>query len=39
MSLERIVELAGMTDHVDFDGQTGVRSSDGTGERPTSSFT
>ncbi|MGC1757808.1 MAG: DNA recombination protein RmuC [Candidatus Cybelea sp.] len=39
MSLERIVELAGMTDHVDFDRQTGVRSSDGTGERPTSSFT
>jgi DNA recombination protein RmuC len=34
ISLERIVELAGMTEHCDFDRQTGVRSSDGTGERP-----
>lgn len=34
ISLDRIVELAGMTDHVDFDRQTGVRSSEGSGERP-----
>jgi DNA recombination protein RmuC len=34
ISLDRIVELAGMTDHVDFDRQTGMRSSDGTSERP-----
>jgi|GEM_PF-3456769 len=34
ISLERIVELAGMTEHCDFDRQTGVRSSADTGERP-----
>jgi DNA recombination protein RmuC len=34
ISLDRIVELAGMTEHCDFDRQTGVRSLDGTGERP-----
>lgn len=34
ISLDRIVELAGMTDHCDFDRQTGVRSSDGSSERP-----
>jgi DNA recombination protein RmuC len=34
ISLDRIVELAGMTDHVDTDRQTGVRSLDGSGERP-----
>jgi DNA recombination protein RmuC len=34
ISLDRIVELAGMSDHVDFDRQTGVRSSEGSSERP-----
>jgi DNA recombination protein RmuC len=34
ISLDRIVDLAGMTEHCDFDRQTGVRSLDGTGERP-----
>ncbi len=34
ISLDRIVELAGMTEHCDFDRQTGIRSSDGSGERP-----
>lgn len=34
ISLDRIVELAGMTQYCDFDRQTGVRSSSGTGERP-----
>ncbi len=34
ISLDRIVELAGMSEHVDFDRQTGMRSSDGTQERP-----
>jgi DNA recombination protein RmuC len=34
ISLDRIVELAGMSDHVDYDRQTGMRSSDGTSERP-----
>jgi DNA recombination protein RmuC len=34
ISLERIVELAGMTEHCDFDRQTGIRSLDGTQERP-----
>jgi DNA recombination protein RmuC len=34
ISLDRIVELAGMSDHVDFDRQTGMRSSEGTSERP-----
>ena len=34
ISLDRIVELAGMTEHCDFDRQTGVRSTDGSSERP-----
>ncbi|HTV72738.1 MAG TPA: DNA recombination protein RmuC [Candidatus Acidoferrales bacterium] len=34
IALERIVELAGMTEHCDYDTQTGVRSLDGSGERP-----
>lgn len=34
ISLDRIVELAGMNDHVDFERQTGMRSSEGTSERP-----
>ncbi len=34
ISLDRIVELAGMTEYCDFDRQTGVRSSDGSSERP-----
>ncbi len=34
MSLDRIVELAGMSDHVDFDRQTGLQSSNGSSVRP-----
>ncbi|HKU80887.1 MAG TPA: DNA recombination protein RmuC [Candidatus Tumulicola sp.] len=34
ISLDRIVELGGMTEHCDFDRQSGVRSTDGTSERP-----
>lgn len=34
ISLDRIAELAGMTEHCDFDRQMGVRSSDGSSERP-----
>ncbi len=34
ISLDRIVELAGMTEHCDFERQVGVRSSEGTSERP-----
>ncbi len=34
ISLDRIVELAGMTEHCDFERQTGVQSLDGSGERP-----
>jgi DNA recombination protein RmuC len=34
ISLERIVELGGMTEHSDFDRQTGMRSSEGTMEIP-----
>lgn len=34
ISLDRIVELGGMTEHCDFDRQTGMRSTDGTMERP-----
>lgn len=34
ISLDRVVELAGMSDHVDFDRQTGMRSSEGSSERP-----
>lgn len=34
ISLDRIVELAGMSEYCDFDRQTGIRSSEGTSERP-----
>jgi DNA recombination protein RmuC len=34
ISLERIVELAGMTEHCDYERQAEVRSSDGSEERP-----
>lgn len=34
MSLDRIVELAGMSDHVDFERQAGMHASDGSGVRP-----
>lgn len=34
LSLDRIVALAGMTEHCDFDRQSGMRSSDGTLEKP-----
>ena len=34
IGLQRIVELAGMTEHCDFDRQTGVRASEGSSERP-----
>lgn len=34
LSLERIIEYAGMTEHCNFDRQTGVTSIDGSSERP-----
>jgi DNA recombination protein RmuC len=34
ISLDRIIELGGMTEHCDFDRQAGMRSTDGTMERP-----
>jgi DNA recombination protein RmuC len=34
LSLDRIVELAGMSDHVDFERQAGMSSNDGSNERP-----
>ncbi len=34
ISLDRIIELGGMTEHCDFDRQSGMRSTDGTMERP-----